>query len=97
MRETVGKPKLVESAGAGLGDVCTCVLGEGVRSGMSVHVCHVCACVVSVFSRCVWSERVHACVVYVGGCVECVHASHLVSVFEGVYGVHRGVCVYSIG
>ena len=29
MRETVGKPKLVESAGSGLGDVCTCVLGEG--------------------------------------------------------------------
>lgn len=72
-------------------------LVRGVRSGMSVHVCHVCACVVSVFSRCVWSEHVHACVVYVGGCVECVHASHLVSVFEGVYGVHRGVCVYSIG
>lgn len=72
-------------------------LVRGVRSGMSVHVCHVCACVVSVFSRCVWSEHVHACVVYIGGCVECVHASHLVSVFEGVYGVHRCVCVYSIG
>lgn len=49
-------------------------LVRGVMSGLSVHVCHVCACVVSVFSRCVWSEHVHACVVSIGGRVECVPA-----------------------
>lgn len=72
-------------------------LVRGVRFGMSVYVCYVCVCVVSVFSRCVWSECVYVCVVYVGGCVECVYVLYLVSVFEGVYGVYRGVCVYSIG
>ena len=39
-------------------DLGVCVpvyLVRGVMSGMSVHVCHVSACVMSVFSRCVWS------------------------------------------
>lgn len=79
-------------------EVCAPVyLVRGVMSGMSVQVCHVCACVVSVFSRCGWSEHVHVCRMYLRVCVECVHASYLVSVFEGVYGVHTCVCVYTIG
>ena len=79
-----------------LGMCATVYLVRGVMSGMSVQVCQVCACVVSVFSR--WrSEHVHVCCMYLRVCVECVHASYLVSVFEGVYGVHTCVCVYSIG
>ena len=66
-------------------------------SGMSVQVCHVCACVESVFSRCGWSEHVNVCRMYLRVCVECVHASYLVGVFEGVYGVHTCICMYSIG
>ena len=81
-------------------DLGVCVpvyLVRGVMSGMSVQVCHVCACVESVFSRCGWSEHVLVCCMYLRVCVECVHTSYLVGVFEGVYGVHTCICMYSIG